>query len=442
MYICSVNSARMIEQCPKLSDKTVFKAIRHLSDNSIISLVESINDSYLYWSDVKYKKTPSELTPEELWACVKMSRNLKNLSIWKKYDIKFSITNKMQRQCHDFDMNFGGYWGDNSIIPSANKERYLISSLMEEAISSSQMEGASTTRKIAKNMLRKNISPRSRSEQMIFNNYETICFIIENKNRPLTSELLLRVHALMTNKTLDQSEDEGCFRKNDDVVVANSITDEIVHIPPTFTEIPDFVDDLCRFFNSEDGGTFIHPIIRAVIIHFMIAYMHPFADGNGRTARALFYWYMLKKGYWLMEYMSISRIIYMSKKSYEKSFLYSESDNNDIGYFIAYNLRVLELAFNDLQRYIRRKTAQLALSPDFAKLEGINDRQSVVLALVRDNPNTVLTVKELQNRFGISNPTARQDMEKLVESGYLQKIRVNKIKYNYVKGDKFDELLP
>jgi len=417
------------------------KAVRHLSDDSINSLVESINDSYLYWSEVKYKKTALDLTPEELWACVKISRNLKKMSIWNKYDIKFCITNKMQRQCHNFDMNFGGYWGDNSIIPSANKERYLISSLMEEAISSSQMEGASTTRKVAKNMLRKNISPRSRSEQMIFNNYETICFITENKERPLTPELLLHVHALMTSKTLDRSEDEGRFRTNDNVVVANNITDEIVHVPPVHTEIPAFVKDLCRFFNSDDDGTFIHPIIKAVIIHFMIAYMHPFADGNGRTARALFYWYMLKKGYWLMEYMSISRIIYMSKQSYEKSFLYSESDNNDIGYFIAYNLRVLELAFSELQRYIKRKTSQLALSPDFVKLEGINDRQSVVLSLVRDNPRIVLTVKELQNRFGISNPTARLDMDKLVESGYLQKIRVNKIKYNYVKGDRFDELL-
>lgn len=45
----------------------------------------------------------------------------------------------------------------------------------------------------------------------------------------------------------------------------------------------------------------------------MIAYMHPFVDGNGRTARALFYWYMLKSGYWLTEYLSISRVIAKSK---------------------------------------------------------------------------------------------------------------------------------
>lgn len=97
----------------------------------------------------------------------------------EKYGISISITNAMQRMCHEFDMNFGGSWGSNSIIPAENKEQYLISSLMEEAISSSQMEGAATTRKVAKEMLRKSLSPQDKSQQMIFNNYQTIRFITQ-----------------------------------------------------------------------------------------------------------------------------------------------------------------------------------------------------------------------------------------------------------------------
>ena len=430
----------MIEQTPDIS-QLVNKAFGHLANGDIKSFVESLNDSYSYWTDVKYKRAPYEISPEDLWACVKVSRELKKTTIWNKYNISYAPTNKMQRQCHNFDMNFGGTWGSTSVIPDVNKERYLISSLMEEAISSSQMEGASTTRKVAKDMLRKNISPRSRSEQMIFNNYETIRFIVTNKHQPLTPELLCHIHSLMTNKTLENSGDEGRFRNNNDVVVEDSITHEIVHTPPPYNDIPEFINTLCEFFNSESEETFIHPIIRAIIIHFMIAYVHPFVDGNGRTARALFYWYMLKKGYWLMEYMSISRIIYKSKKSYEKSFLYAESDGNDIGYFIAYNLRVLELAFNELQRYIKQKSAQRTLSSNFIELEGINSRQADILALVKDNPQIIFTVKELQNRYAISNPTARLDLEGLVEKGYLKKIQVNKVKSSFIKGEKFNTLL-
>ena len=99
------------------------------------------------------------------------------------------------------------------------------------------------------------------------------------------------------------------------------------------------------FFNDKYPRQFIHPIIRGIVIHFMISFVHPFVDGNGRTARAMFFWYMLRQGYWLTEYLSISRVIAKSKKAYEKAFLYTEADGMDIGYFVAYNLRVLEQSF-------------------------------------------------------------------------------------------------
>lgn len=144
---------------------------------------------------------------------------------------------------------------------------------------------------------------------MILNNYNTILYITEHRNEPLSEEQLLKIHSLMTEKALDNPDDAGRFRQNDDIVVGNAITGETVHTPPSHTEIPQFVDDLCDFFNDDNKQSFIHPILRGIIIHFMLAYVHPFADGNGRTARALFYWYMLKQGYWMMDYLSISRII-------------------------------------------------------------------------------------------------------------------------------------
>ena len=88
----------------------------------------------------------------------------------------------------------GGSWGADSPLDANNKEQYLISSLMEEAIYSSQMEGAATTRKVAKEMLRKRMAPKDKSQQMIHNNYQTIRFIVEHKDEPLSEELLLRVH--------------------------------------------------------------------------------------------------------------------------------------------------------------------------------------------------------------------------------------------------------
>ena len=434
----------MIERPPQLTDKDIAKAYIDLSkkrDDELTSLIEKINERYEYWSDVKYEKTPPSLSNTDLWKYVKTSR-LRNYSlIWPKYGIFLSVTNHMQRLCHEFDMNFGGSWGSHSMIPTENKDTYLINSLMEEAISSSQMEGAFTTRKIAKEMLRKNIAPKDKSQQMIFNNYQTIQFIVNNKQKPLTKELLLTIHRLMTENTLENPADVGRFRQNDEVVVENGITHEIVHTPPSYQEIPTFINELCSFFNDEQPSIFIHPIIRGIVVHFMIAYMHPFVDGNGRTARALFYWYMLKNGYWLTEYLSISKIIAKSKKAYENSYLYVEADDNDLGYFITYNLRVLNLAFRDLQDYIKKKQAIKEQNKQFLHLGNINERQADIIRVYYDNPKEVLTIKDIQVKFGITPTTAKSDITGLINLGLLSEISFNKVKKGYIKNSRFDDII-
>ncbi|MGI6242422.1 MAG: Fic family protein [Prevotella sp.] len=429
----------MIELPPQLNAKLVRQAMKLVARKDIAELILRFNDEYLYWTDIKYKNIPDDVSYEQIWAATKLSRKMQRVPIWGRTPFFLTITNRMQKLCHYFDMNFGGSWENSSVIPSEDRERYLISSLMEEAISSSQMEGASTTRKVAKEMLRKKVSPRNQSERMIANNFESIRFIVEHKDEALTPEMLLHIHALMTKDTLDDPHDEGRFRDNDDVVVANGITDEVVHTPPSYTEIIDYIDALCAFVNSDAQVVFIHPIIKAIVIHFLLAYLHPFVDGNGRTARALFYWYMLKNGYWLTEYLAISKIIYASKRKYEKAFLYVESDGYDLGYFITYHLRVLRLAFENLQNYIQRKIAQKQNNVDLFRLGNINERQVIILSLFRSNPKTILTVKEIENRFAVSHTTARTDLDVLVERGLLQKIAVNKVKYNYIKGLTFDK---
>src|SRR5574344_2790330 len=298
----------MMERPPRITNQQLAKALldkNKKQNEELQALVDTINDGYEYWDTVKYKKLPPEMTVVDLWVHVKVSRLQNALEVWQKPVLIFGLTNKMQRLCHELDMHFGGSWGDSSVMPSESRQQYLVSSLMEEAIYSSQMEGAVTTRKVAKDMLRKKMTPRDKSQQMIANNYQTINYIAEHKRDSLTPELLLHVHQLMTSNTLDSPDDSGRFRKNDDIVVENGITHETGHIPPTYTEIPSFVKSLCDFFNETHSKVFIHPIIRGIIIHFMIAYVHPFADGNGRTARAMFYWYMLRQGYWLTEYISI-----------------------------------------------------------------------------------------------------------------------------------------
>ena len=431
----------MIERPPRITNQQLAKALldkNKESNKELQTLLDKINDGYEYWDTVKYKKLTSGITDIDLWTYVKASRLNLTIGVWQNPLLMLGLTNRMQRLCHEFDMNFGGSWGDSSVIPAESRQQYLVSSLMEEAIYSSQMEGAATTRKVAKDMLRKKMSPRDKSQQMIVNNYQTINYIAEHKTDSLTPELLLHVHQLMTSNTLDSPDDSGRFRKNDDIVVKNGITHETVHIPPTYTEIPSFVKSLCDFFNETHAKVFIHPIIRGIIIHFMIAYVHPFVDGNGRTARAMFYWYMLRQGYWLTEYMSISRVIAKSKKAYEKSFLYAEADMLDIGYFVNYNLGVLEKSFKQLQEYIKRKQLDKNSANKFFKLGNINERQAQILKMYYEDPALILTVKDLQVKFLVTPTTAKNDLMLLLERKFIKEIAFNKVKKGYIKGELFD----
>lgn len=429
-----------IEKAPSISQEDLLSAMLLTPNDKVQEVVNKVNETFEYWDTIKYKRCPEGCTPQQLWTYVKAARVKSMMSVWGKYGITLTLTNQMQRMCHEIDMNWGGSWGTDSIIGDENKEQYLVGSLMEEAIYSSQMEGAATTRKVAKEMLRKKMTPKDKSQQMIANNYQTIQFIVSHKDALLTPELLLQIHQLMTEHTMQNPQEAGCFRSNNDVVVENGITHETVHIPPTYEEIPNFVEDLCRFFNEQDAPQFIHPIIRGIIIHFMVAYVHPFADGNGRTARALFYWYMLKQGYWLTEFLSISRVIAKSKKSYEKAFLYTEADGMDMGYFVAYNMRVLQQSFKQLQDYIKRKQEEKRAANSFLRIGNINARQAQIIKMFADDSNLVVTIADLQAKFLVSPTTAKADVVGLMNMGLLSEISFNKVKKGYIKGEQFDEI--
>ena len=424
----------MIESPPKIDKKLYNKVLISQVHDDINSLVESINAGYEYWDKVKYKPLPYGYTPQMLWTYVKAERQKNMIIVWDKYKVKLCITSQMQRLCYEFDKMFETFWSSDNETQTTEKKNYLISSLMEEAIYSSQMEGASTTRIVAKEMLRKKKSPQNKSQQMIVNNYNTIQYITQHRNDPLTEEGLLNIHRLMTEKTLEDPDNAGKFRTNDNVVVADITENEVVYTPPSYKEIPEFVNTLCEMFNNDSNPqTFIHPIIKGIIIHFMLAFMHPFADGNGRTARALFYWYMLKEKYWLTEYMSISRVIAKSKKSYEKTFRYCESDGNDIGYFVMYNLKTLKTSFQQLNDYIQRKQQQKKSAKAFMLKGNINKRQAMILQHLTEEPDEIITVKDTQDLFSVSSMTARKDLTDLVVQGYLTEFAINKVTRGYIK---------
>ncbi|MEA3418229.1 MAG: Fic family protein, partial [Campylobacterota bacterium] len=289
---------------------------------------------YLYWEDFKWRVKKDD-DPLIAWYTVKSARmngrKLLRLQDKNNHFFNYSIPEILQARLYQM-MEFSRV----GLVPSDSiGNAYLLSSLtIEEAINSSQLEGASTTRRVAKEMLKTNRKPQTEDEQMIYNNYLLMKELQVEKDEDLSIDIILRFHKIATMNTSHNDVVLGKFRIDDEIYIADR-DNNILFQPPIHEETIDRMNALCVFSNTKhEGIDFIHPVIKAIILHFMIGYIHPFSDGNGRTARALFYWSMLKNGYDYFEYISISKLLKKAPAKYSKAYQYVDADDNDLNYFI------------------------------------------------------------------------------------------------------------
>ncbi|MDO4791648.1 MAG: Fic family protein [Buchananella hordeovulneris] len=302
--------------------------------------------------------------------------------------------------------------------------QYLLTSLQEEAITSSQLEGASTTRAVAKEMLRNSRKPKDKGEQMVANNFAAMQLISRRREAPLTPEFVCELHRVLTEGTLPAAE-AGRLQQPDEErvrIYADHTDEQVLHIPPPATELPGRLQGLCDFANAgraADDSPYTPPLIRSMILHFMVGHDHYFSDGNGRLARAIFYWSMLHHGFFLTEYLSISRLLRQAPAQYARAFLHVEYDEGDLTHFLLHQARIVVRAIDDLETYLSRKEQERrALAPALAAA-GFNSRQRDLIASLLRNPAVTLNVTAHQERHEISNQSARTDLQGLEEAGLL-----------------------
>lgn len=395
--------------------------------------------TYLHWDELRHRPPPEGLTTRQWWLLGKLARRGTPIPLEDSQGKPFAFCQPslLLKGLHDIDMKAGG----NVLAPVGvtnpqTRDRFLISTLMEEAISSSQMEGAATTRDVAKDMIRSGRQPKDRSERMILNNYRTMQRIRELKDEPLSPELVLELHRIVTLDTLDDAMAAGRLRDPGIEVVVDDIDGTVFHVPPPAEQLPDRLERLCAFANGATPQEFIHPVVRAISLHFWLAYDHPFVDGNGRTARALFYWSMLHQNYWMFEFISISSIISKARGGYERSFLFAETDDNDLTYFLLAQVKVIQQAINSLHRYLERKAGELStLQRRLQGMAGLNQRQMSLLRHALRHPGFRYTVGSHQTSHGVSNQTARSDLQKLAQHGLLNPGREGKREVFQVPAD-------
>lgn len=329
---------------------------------------------------------------------------------------------------HYIDLRAGGLIQmPEQITNPETRDQYYVGSLIEEAITSSQLEGAVTTRRVAKEMIRAGRAPRDRSEQMILNNFKTMQQISKVKGKSLTKALVFELHRFVTEKTLDDPSAAGQFRLPHEKRVVGEDYGQVFHDPPDEKELDHRMEAMCAFANHKTPKGFMHPVIRAITLHFWLAYDHPFVDGNGRTARALFYWSMLNSGFWLCEYISISHIILKAPVQYARAFLHTETDDNDLTYFVLYHLDVIRRAIEELHDYIQRKTEQIRkLERELRTILVLNHRQRALISHALRHPDQRYTIKWHRVNQNIVYQTARTDLLNLRDRGFFESKKIGK----------------
>lgn len=393
-----------------------------------------IKGKYPHWDKLLHYAPPEGFSHEEWWLALKWQRKLsyKQISLCDKKGTSFGycILDPIPEMLHKIDQGAGGIIQmEEQITNPQTKDQYYVSSLIQEAITSSQLEGAATTLKIAKEMIKSGRAPQDKSEQMILNNFETMRRIEKMKSESLSKELIFEIHRLITNETLKVGE-TGRFRNANESIVVGDMYNEVFHNPPDAKELDARMADMCAFANGKTPDFFIHPVVRSIILHFRLAYDHPFIDGNGRTARALFYWSMLKHGYWLFEFISISQIILKAPVKYYRAFLYTETDENDLTYFILYHLDIIRRAIEELHAYIRRKTERLQkLEQELQGINTLNHRQRALINHALRHPQQKYTMKSHKTSHNIVYQTSRLDLFDLEKRGLLKSRKVGKTWY-------------
>lgn len=431
-----------LEQSPKLERGFFEKLVNNPILFARLQSLALAEREYRPWRYVKYH-SPADVDARDLWRALVFVRNLRrvaNLDNGYGHPFVLSHPEALKRRVDNVyralnfsietDMPFKGLDDDR-------RRMYLQRSLAEEAISSSQLEGAVTTRRVAREMLLTKRTPKDDSERMILNNFLTMERLKEWKQQPLSLQLLKDIQYQLTDGVLDDSK-RGRFKSEEDnVVVVNGRTGDVVHQPPPRAGLEKRLQSLVEFANDDsESGDFYYPVEKAAILHFMIGYEHPFCDGNGRTARALFYWYLLRKGWWLVEFLSISAMFRRPawRKMYNEAYTDVETNDFDLTYFVLLQMDCLYEAAKEFHNYIDRVQKD-SKSVDSLLHGVLNKRQLDLIRHARRHPNYAYTAAEHAVWHSVSLNTARNDLEDLRSKKFLDMSKRGKTKVYSYKGN-------
>lgn len=210
----------------------------------------------------------------------------------------------------------------------------------------------------------------------------------------LTLETVLETHKLTIEK-LVALEAAGNFRLRQ-VVVKNTLTGQISYTPPPAAEVPYLVEDLLNWLNCEDSSD-THPVLKAGIIHYELARIHPFVDGNGRTARAIATLVMFLDGYDIRKFFSLEEYFDADPMNYYLTLqavsnqLVLDNHERDLTPWLEYFIQGVAIELNKVKERVKRISADARVKDKLGEQMTLNERQMMIMEFLHRH-------KSMQNK--------------------------------------------
>lgn len=318
----------------------------------------------------------------------------------------------------------------DKIVEAAFKSEFLADAAIEEAITSAIYEGANTTRAQAKQLIESGKRPVTKDDWMLLNNFEAMNWIKDHSEEKVTVNLILKIHQIVSKNTLESVDANYSGKFRDDKVFVRNTSGAAVHEGVSYLKIPKAIEEAINV--TTNNPRYLHPLIKGTLLHYLIAYIHPFFDGNGRTARTMFYFKSMKHDLKFVELLSISAHLKNSGNMYERVFTVIKDHDWDLTYFIDYCLESLLAAL----KIVDGKVSYLVRINTLKDQYELNENQIGLLQRLALNKYRNITIESYAEEILKSREVARKELKALVSSGLVVERKVGK-KFVYQVDSKF-----
>lgn len=306
-------------------------------------------------------------------------------------------------------------------LPKKFLDRLAAETEKKEAYYSSHIEGAVTSLEIA--LLHLNKPSRKdygdESLQMIVNNRDALEYIRAQSSKSFSHKMIYELHKILVRNTHKKRPiTVGAYRKGPIYVVDGQ--GQVVYEGPPASDVVPMMDSYIQWVNKTAE---IHPLIKAALVHLYFVHVHPFDDGNGRSARALSNLYLMKQAYPFINFLAPSDYFDHHRGEYYRAIQNAETHDSDATFFILYYLKALSEQLENVQDEIQKekkvKDIRNLLSQKI--LAKIDKKQVKALQWMLEHPEA-MTTKRYCKLGQCSDETARKDFNRLLEAGLIEKI--------------------